>query len=366
MADQQQSISFGSRVGIASTTLKAMLAASARLWVSPFKGQNGAHNYFKDVIFTMMRTQLGNLDLAQETYTRVSTTETYLAFCKNNGITPESVTLSSGTQAHWIGNKDAKRVILWCHGGGYVMAGTPGHFQYLVDMKDTLNAQGSDTAILFLAYGLAPEHRYPTQLTQAVEALRYLVQTTCRIPSDISLGGDSAGGNLAIGLLSHLAHPHPEIPALHLPTKLHAALLLSPWCSFNTHTRTYETNAEKDCFDRRPLERWSTAFLGSDSPFAGDFYNEPVTAPASWWEGTASVIDEVLIWGGGNEIFLDGIEEWTNRFTKGFRGQGGRVNAVITPKAAHMEPILELLLGYKGDSGTGSAKVIKDWAKAKL
>ncbi|KAJ4356585.1 uncharacterized protein N0V89_004620 [Didymosphaeria variabile] len=366
MADQAKSISFGSRVGIASTTLKAMTAASARLWTSPFKGQQGAHNYFKDVIFTMMRTQLGNLDLEQEMYTRVPTTETYLNFCKDNGIAPESVTLSSGTQAHWLGNKNAKRVLLWFHGGGYVVAATPGHFQYLVDMKDTLNAQGSDTAVLFLAYGLAPENIYPTQLTQAVEVLRYLVQTTGRIPSDISIGGDSAGGNLCLGLLSHLAHPHPEIPALHLPTKLHAALLLSPWCSFNTHTRAYETNAEKDCFDRRALERWSSAFLGNDSPFAGDFYSEPVTAPSSWWEGTASVIGEVLVWAGGNEILLDGIEEWAKRFTKSFGKHGGRVNVVVTPKAAHMEPLLELLLGYKGDSGTGSAKVVKDWARAKL
>ena len=246
------------------------------------------------------------------------------------------------------------------------MPALPGHYQYLVDMQDTLKAQGSETAVLFLAYGLAPENKYPTQLTQAVECLRYLLHETDRIPSDISLGGDSAGGNLAIGLLSHLTHPHPEIPALHLPTKLHAALLLSPWCSFNTHTQAFTKNAESDCMSGEMLQRWGHAFLGTDSPFAGDFYNEPVLAPASWWEGTASVIEEVLIWGGEREILIDSIEEFAKRFTKGFSKHGGRVNTVITPKAAHMETILEMILGYKGDSGTGSAKVVKDWARAKL
>lgn len=246
------------------------------------------------------------------------------------------------------------------------MPATPGHFQYLTDLKDTVAAEGSDVAVLLLAYDLSPEQKYPTQLFQAVEALRHLIVTTGRSPRDISLGGDSAGGNLTIGVLSHLTHPHPEIPALHLPTKLHAALLLSPWCSFNIHTPAYIENAEKDPLEGRSLSRWSGAFLGSDSPFAGDFYSEPVTAPASWWEGTADVIDEVLIWGGGNEVLLDGIEEFARRFTKGYGGKGGRVNTVVTPKAAHIEMILELLLGYKGDSGTGSAKVIKDWAKAKL
>jgi hypothetical protein len=78
------------------------------------------------------------------------------------------------------------------------------------------------------------------------------------------------------------------------------------------------------------------------------------------------VVDEVLIWGGGNEVLLDGIEEFSKRFTKGFGGKGGKVNTVITPKAAHIEMVLELLLGYKGDSGSGSAQVVKDWARAKL
>lgn len=167
-------------------------------------------------------------------------------------------------------------------------------------------------------------------------------------------------------MLSHLAHPHPDIPALPLPAKLHAAFLISPWSSFNTHTTSFKTNAEKDMFDARTLNRWSSAFLGSDSPFAGDFYSEPVLAPASWWEKVTDVIDEVLIWGGGNEILIDGIEEFARRFTKGFGGKGGKVTTIVTPKAAHDEWLAEKLLGYKGDSGPGSSIVLKDWIKAKL
>ncbi|KAF2264859.1 alpha/beta-hydrolase [Lojkania enalia] len=314
----------------------------------------------------MTRTQLGSLDLAQDRYMSPMTTPTYLKFAKDNGFAPESSTLPSGTLAHWLGNKNAKNVILYYHGGGFVVPLSPGHLMFLTELKDTLITQGTDTAILILAYDLAPESKYPTQLRQAVEALKYLVESEGRGPSTITLGGDSAGGNLALGVLSHLAHPHPEIPPLHLPSKLHGALLVSPWCSFNTHTPAYIENAEKDMFDARPLKRWSSAFLGSDSPFAGDFYNEPVLAPASWWEKVADVVGEVLIWGGGNEILLDGIKEFAKRFQKGFGGKGGNVSIVITPEACHVEPVAERILGYKGDSGTGSAKAIQSWAKAKL
>lgn len=169
-----------------------------------------------------------------------------------------------------------------------------------------------------------------------------------------------------MGVLSHLSHPHPDIPALNLPWKLNGAFLVSPWCSFNTHTESFETNAEKDMFDGRTLSRWSSAYLGSESPFAGDFYSEPVTAPASWWEETTNVVTEVLIWGGGNEVLLDGIEEFAKRFQKGYEGKGGKLEVVITEKAAHVEPVVEILLGYKGDSGTGSRGVFEGWVKARL
>ncbi|KAF2734486.1 alpha/beta-hydrolase [Polyplosphaeria fusca] len=317
-------------------------------------------------MFAMTRTQLGLSSLAQDRFASVPTTTAYLNYAKQHGFVPESITLPSGTKAHWIGNKNAQKVILYFHGGGYVVSLVPAHFDYLAEIKDALVAQGSDTAVLFLAYDLAPEHPYPTQLRQGVEVLRYLIENEGRDPSNITLGGDSAGGNMTLSVLSHLSHPHPEIPPLNLSSKLHAALLISPWCSFNTHTPSFDTNAEKDMFDGRPLNRWSGAFLASSSPFAGDFYSEPVLAPASWWETTADVVGEVLVWGGANEVLIDGIDEFAKRFTKGFGGKGGSVQVVITPRACHIEPVVEKLLGYKNGAGTDAAQQITNWARAKL
>ena len=231
-------------------------------------------------------------------------------------------------------------------------------------LDDLQKSLGPNVSALLLSYHLAPEHPYPAQLKQAVELLRYLVETEGRTPSDLILGGDSAGGNLILSLLSHLAHPHPEIPPLSLSSRIHAALLISPWSSLtNSNTSSFVANAERDMFDARPLGRWSAAFLGSDSPFAGDFYNEPVLAAPEWWEPVADIIDEVLIWVGGNEVLRDGIEAFAKKFTKGFGSRGGRVNTVITPKAAHEEMIIERILGYQGDSGTGSQEVVQEWVK---
>lgn len=241
---------------------------------------------------------------------------------------------------------------------------TSGHILWLDSLQKSL---GPNISALLLAYDLAPEAAYPTQLRQAAELLRYLTETEGRLPSDLILGGDSAGGNLTLGLLSHIAHPHPETAELKMNGKIHAAMLISPWVSLTqNHTHAHIRNAERDMFDARTLSRWSAAFLNSTSPFAGDPYSEPVLASPEWWEPVADVVGEVLIWGGGNEILIDGIEAFAKKFSVGFRRRGGSVSLVVTKGAMHEEMIIERVLGYKGDSGTGSQKVVESWMRAKL
>ncbi|KAJ4332190.1 hypothetical protein N0V87_008560 [Didymella glomerata] len=354
-----------SKLGIASALLKAVAAAAGRAFTSPFKGENGASTYWKDVALAMFRTNLGNLDLAQDRYLGSTTcTPVYHQYCKSYKITPESITLPSGTQAHFLGNKDAPKTLVYLHGGGYVLPCMPGHFTWLHDMQKII---GEGMSVLLLAYDLAPEATYPTQLRQTVELFQYLTETLGRNPADLIVGGDSAGANLTLALLSHLAHPHPEIAELRLNGKIHGALLISPWVSLTQHhTPAHERNAERDVFDSRPLSRWAAAFLNSKSPFAGDAYTEPVVASPEWWEPVADFVDEVLIWGGENEILIDSIEAFAQKFSVGFRRRGGHVNVVVTKGAMHDEMIFERVLGYKGDSGTGSKQVVEGWVKAKL
>jgi acetyl esterase/lipase len=139
----------------------------------------------------MLRTQLGNFGLAEDRYMNGTTTPIYVKYAKDNDFAPESITLPSGTQAHWIGSSRAKKVVVYFHGGGYVLPCGPGHLVWLDDLQNSL---GPNVSILLLAYDLAPEHPYPAQLKQAVELLRYLVETEGRSPSDLVIGGDSAGG----------------------------------------------------------------------------------------------------------------------------------------------------------------------------
>ncbi|EOA87248.1 uncharacterized protein SETTUDRAFT_135885 [Exserohilum turcica Et28A] len=361
MADQPHA----DKLFVTSVVLKAIAAALQRCVTSPFKGDNGSNTYFKDVVFAAMRAAMAANDLFHDRHLQGgSSTENYLKYASDHKFVPDTITLASGTQAHWLGSSTAKKVLVYFPGGGYVVPCTAGLLLWLDELQKSL---GPDVSVLVLAYDLAPQAKYPTQLRQATELLEHLVYTQGRDPSDLILGGDSAGGNLTLGLLSHLAHPHPDVTPLSLPSRIHAVLLISPWCAPNHNsTPSFVANAQRDMFGARALSRWAEAFLGSDSPFAGDVYNEPALATPDWWAPVADFVDQVLIWAGGNEVLLDGIEAFAEKFTKGFGGRGGLVNTIITPKAAHEEMVIERSLGYKGDSGTGSQQVIETWIKAKL
>ncbi|MGK5740182.1 alpha/beta hydrolase [Micromonospora sp. URMC 103] len=94
------------------------------------------------------------------------------------------------------GDHDAAPVVLYAHGGGWVMGS--------VDTHDGLCRQlaaASGWAVLSVDYRLAPEHPYPAALDDMAHALAWLRGPGAAQhgldPGRIAVAGDSAGGHLA-------------------------------------------------------------------------------------------------------------------------------------------------------------------------
>ncbi|MEH1058390.1 alpha/beta hydrolase [Micromonospora sp. CPCC 206171] len=94
------------------------------------------------------------------------------------------------------GDHDAVPVVLYAHGGGWVMGG--------VDTHDGLCrhlAAASGWAVLSVDYRLAPEHPYPAAVDDMARALTWLRGPGAARygldPGRIAVAGDSAGGHLA-------------------------------------------------------------------------------------------------------------------------------------------------------------------------
>lgn len=125
----------------------------------------------------------------------------------------------------------------------------------------------------------------------------------------VAIFGASAGAHLGLTLLSHMSHPYPAIPELHLPDNLAAMVLLSLMTWTNVDTPSVIKNEAKDMIPKRLISEW-TAMHGSDT--GPNSYTEPAIAPAEWWKDTR--VDKVLLLAGGDETLLDSCTEWANRF----------------------------------------------------
>lgn len=165
---------------------RTLFAAISRALTGPILGGPRANTYFKDVVFAALRKNLSITSAETEQWMNPSTDVGYLQLAKAKGFQPETTVLERGLKLHWIGPKTAKKVLLYFHGGGYVLSCSPGHYNWLFDLQQTLS-KDSDVSVVLVAYTLAPHGQYPRQLDEAAESLQWLLETQNYKPSDASL-----------------------------------------------------------------------------------------------------------------------------------------------------------------------------------
>lgn len=110
-----------------------------------------------------------------------------------------------------VPNQGARGVILYLHGGGWVIGTIDGY-----DTMARKLAERTSCAVALVDYRLAPEHRYPTAVDDCYAALEWtaarLGEITGKPDTPLIVAGDSAGGNLsAVVALRARDREGPEI-----------------------------------------------------------------------------------------------------------------------------------------------------------
>lgn len=184
MASQPQATTFD-KVMLVPHVARCMLAALFRLVTRPIDSSPKPTGLFKDVLFAALRANLSGITVSQEQLTNGRTDLLYNDFVAKKHQANYTDELPSGVKVHWMGSRMARYTILYLHGGGFNLAITPGHLDWLWEMKEHLE-QNYNVGIAIPSYTLAPEAQYPTQMKQAVESLEYLVTRMKKSPSNVS------------------------------------------------------------------------------------------------------------------------------------------------------------------------------------
>ena len=213
-----------------------------------------------------------------------------------------------GIPAIWCvpSNAVKDRILLYLHGGGYVVGSARAYKPMASEIAVRLKAR-----VLIPDYRLAPEHPYPAALEDAVKAYRWLIGK-----GTISMAGDSCGGGLTIASLVAARDAGLPMPV--------GAALLSPWADLGVSGDSATTKAGEDVLlSAEALKGMAGAYLGE---------NSPQTPGASPIYATLSGLPPLLIQAGSTEVLLDDA----TRLAARAGAAGVKVRLDIWPEMFHV------------------------------
>jgi monoterpene epsilon-lactone hydrolase len=186
----------------------------------------------------------------------------------------------------WIAPAHAPqdKAILYLHGGGFRIGSVASHRELIAQIADA-----SGCRVLAINYRLAPEHRFPAALDDALAAYGWMLDQGV-MPGNIAFAGDSAGGNLVLATMLVLRERRLPLPA--------AGVLMSPWTDLAATGASYASRAEADPIHQRPM------ILALAKNYLGE-QGDPSNPLASPLYGDLRGLPPLLIQVGNRETVLD-------------------------------------------------------------
>jgi acetyl esterase len=168
----------------------------------------------------------------------------------------------------YVPEGDVRGLVVYYHGGGWVVGDLDTH-----EAPCRFLAREAGVAVLSIDYRLAPEHRFPAAVDDALAAFRWACVESRRfgVASDrVAVAGDSAGGNLA-AVVSILAKreggPRPR-----------AQLLVYPVTDLSKKHPSYRTFSVGFFLAERDMDWYRAQYLPDDAA-ALDPRASPLLAP---------------------------------------------------------------------------------------
>ncbi len=183
------------------------------------------------------------------------------------------------------------RVVLHLHGGGYMMGSPRTHRGMAAALSRVAHAE-----VVVPDYRLAPEHRHPAALEDALAWYRRLLDQGVD-PARLAVSGDSAGGGLGVALLLEARDEGLPLPACYVG--------MSPWVDLAGTGESMTVRAARDPWLRADLV--PTAARG----YAGETALDD--ARISPLYGDLAGLPPMLVHAGTEEILFDDARRLVER-----------------------------------------------------
>ncbi len=222
---------------------------------------------------------------------------------------------ANGVTAEWVSDPkaDPKHCMLYLHGGGYIS----GDLDITIPFAQVIS-KATGCSILAIDYRLSPENPFPAALEDAVNAFKWMVEhgpDGKGPPEKIFIGGDSAGGGLALATLLKLRDDNETLPD--------CAVIMSPFAdlTLSGESMTNKTAADPVLY-MDFLKFCSNAYAAQTDkkhPYISPVFSDPKGLPP------------LMIQVGENEILLDD----SIRFAENAKKAGVDVKLDVWPEMFH-------------------------------
>lgn len=173
--------------------------------------------------------------------------------------------------------------IYFIHGGGFVFNAAPHHFSLVRKFTKELRVK-----TVLVDYRLAPKYKFPTALDDCLNVYKWLISNANDLRIDnkkIVVAGDSAGGNLAVGISIATKNLGITMP--------NAQMLLYPVLDRRMKTTSYKIYTNTPMSSSRDMEKYYKMYVGDKYNIPNSLiqYLSPMEAPS--FEGIPPTYIEV-------------------------------------------------------------------------
>lgn len=234
-----------------------------------------------------------------------------------------------------VGVKTPTAVVLYFHGGGWVLGDAVTHDRLVREL-----AAGAGATIVFVEYGRAPEHRYPVAIEQAYAATRYVAEHADEFEVDstrLAVAGDSAGANMA-AVVTLLAKQRSG-------PRIKGQLLFYPVTNADFDTASYNQFADGPWLTRPAMQWFWDQYLPDHSK-----RHEPGASPLQASADQLAGLPRALVITAENDVLRDEGEAYARKLSEAgvetvvTRYKGAIHDFVLLNRIAKAAPVRAALL----------------------